>query len=334
MTGKNRGGAAEEIGGYIEFEKNDGPMLHEEALALNSARNALAYLIRAKGIRRIALPNFLCDSVTRLCIACQTDVVFYEVDSSLLPVNGCVDFAGGGGYTWLYLVNYYGQLTNGQICSYRAKHPRLIVDNVQAYYDAPVPGVDTIYSCRKFFGVPDGAFLYTDMQLPEALAQDLSFGRMAHIMGRFDTCASEHYELFTQNERNLESVPLLRMSRLTENLLRGIDYDRVKAKRTENYAYLAARLNGINRLTLHQTSGAFAYPLWLRNGAAVRQRLIAEKIYVPTLWPNVFNEQPESSLAYDLAANLLPLPCDQRYGEVEMRFICEQVMKAVKELDC
>lgn len=50
VTEKNRGGAAEEIGGYIEFEKNEGPMLHEEALALNNARNALAYLIRAKGI--------------------------------------------------------------------------------------------------------------------------------------------------------------------------------------------------------------------------------------------------------------------------------------------
>lgn len=203
---------------------------------------------------------------------------------------------------------------------------------MQAYFDAPVPGVDTIYTCRKFFGVPDGAFLYTDARLQEALAQDVSFGRMTHILGRYDTCASEHYERYTQNERNLETIPLRHMSRLTENLLRGIDYDRVKAKRTENYAYLAARLSGINCLTLHQTLGAFAYPLWLSNGAAVRQRLIAEKIYVPTLWPNVLSEQPESSLAYRLAANLLPLPCDQRYGEAEMRFICEQVLEVVKEL--
>ena len=56
-----------EIGGYIELERFSLPMLHEGALALNSGRNALAYLIRARGIKKLLLPRFLCDSVPKVC---------------------------------------------------------------------------------------------------------------------------------------------------------------------------------------------------------------------------------------------------------------------------
>lgn len=37
-----------EIGGYIESYEHIGSFLHEEAIALNCGRNALAYLIEKK----------------------------------------------------------------------------------------------------------------------------------------------------------------------------------------------------------------------------------------------------------------------------------------------
>lgn len=37
-----------EYGGYIEFEIFHGKMLHENAVALNCGRNALAYLCKTK----------------------------------------------------------------------------------------------------------------------------------------------------------------------------------------------------------------------------------------------------------------------------------------------
>lgn len=315
-----------EIGGYMGLELNEGRMLHEDALALNTARNCLAYLIEARGIRQIALPYYLCDSVARLCESCHVEIQFYCVDENLLPID--VKSLGSG---YLYLVNYYGQLTKEQILGYKAACPRLIVDNIQAYFEEPVLGVDTIYTCRKFFGVPDGAFLYTDAKLGRELERDVSWDRMGHILGRFDTSASEHYEQYTTHEQLLQSVPLRRMSRLTENLLRGIDYERVRTRRTANFSYLAERMGKINRLNLRPIDGAYAYPLWLGHGADIRKRLIAEHIYVPTLWPNVISDTHADSLAQELAANLLPLPCDQRYGEKEMELLCENIDWAISE---
>ena len=51
-----------EIGGYIEFEKYNRPMLHEKAIKLNCGRNALAYLLETKSIKKICMPKFMCDS--------------------------------------------------------------------------------------------------------------------------------------------------------------------------------------------------------------------------------------------------------------------------------
>lgn len=41
----------------------------------------------------------------------------------------------------------------------------IILDNTQSFFQKPISGIDTIYSCRKYFGVPDGAYLSTNILL-------------------------------------------------------------------------------------------------------------------------------------------------------------------------
>lgn len=43
-----------EIGGYLEMEHFHGDILHGNAIALNCGRNALAYIILAKKIKRMS----------------------------------------------------------------------------------------------------------------------------------------------------------------------------------------------------------------------------------------------------------------------------------------
>ena len=175
-----------EFGGYIELDTYRLPMLHEGAVALNCGRNCLAYLIRAKRIRKLCLPAFLCDSVENLCFREGVQVRHYAVGLDFLPEDPSPEAD-----EWLYLVNYYGQLTNERIRGYQKQYERIIVDQSQAYFQMPVENVDTFYTCRKFFGVADGAFLYTDARLEEALPMDESFGRMQFLMRRFERPASE-----------------------------------------------------------------------------------------------------------------------------------------------
>lgn len=314
-----------EIGGYIELDHYGGRMLHEEAIALNCGRNALAYLIKARKIKKIALPYFICDSVTHLCDRYNTEIRYYHIDERFLPQE--LELTDG---EWLYLVDFYGQLSKEDIRLICDKYQRVIVDYAQAYFEMPLVGVDSLYTCRKFFGVPDGAFLYTDARLNEELPQDESFERMHFLLGRYERTASEFYSEYVENNKLFAAAPIMRMSKLTENLLRAVDYEQVKNIRTRNFDYLANRLEQMNLLHINRAQGAFAYPLLLKNGADVRKKLISNKIFVPTLWPNVLEELTEAFYEYRLAENILPLPCDQRYDETDMEYICSLIESIAK----
>ena len=71
------------------------------------------------------------------------------------------------------------------------------------------------------------------------------------------------------------------------------------------------------------------YPLYLENGAEIRKKLQQEKIYIPTLWPDVFDICKESDLEYDYAKSILPIPLDQRYGKEEMAYIAGRIMACI-----
>lgn len=314
-----------EIGGYIEFEHYNQKMLHENAIALNCGRNALAYLVEAKGIKAIVMPKFMCDSCEHILRKHDVSIRYYSVglDFKIKEMEVQTD-------EWLYVVNFYGQLSNEYIKSLQKRYGNIIVDQAQAYFQMPIDRVDTLYTCRKFFGVADGAILYTDKTLNRDIPQDESFERMNFLLGRFERTATEFYPEYIANNCSFEKTTIKSMSKLTENLLRGIDYEMVRNQRTENFTYLHRRLNALNKLELTVPDGAFMYPLYIENGAAVRRALQKEKIYIPTLWPSVFKLCDTTDLEYDMAMNILPLPVDQRYNESDMEYICERILEHIR----
>lgn len=309
-----------EIGGYIELERFRSPMLYEDGIKLNSGRNCLACLIETKGIKQIWMPSFLCASVFDLCGAYGVAVRRYAVDYNFMPVD--LDAAPND---YLYLVNYYGQITEEKLRALKLRYRHLIVDNSQAYFSAPVNGVDTLYTCRKFFGVADGAVLFTDKPPAGRIERAESMRYMTHILGRFERTASEFYALSVENNKRLAGQPIQRMSRITENLLHGIDYEAVARRREDNYLFLHHTFGAINKLDLQTPKGPFAYPLMIDEGARVRKALQARKIYVPMLWPNVVSDSETTRTDRDLAENILPLPCDQRYGRDEMAYMAHHI---------
>ncbi|MBQ7596099.1 MAG: hypothetical protein IJU45_05490 [Clostridia bacterium] len=312
-----------EIGGYIEIDTYNLPMLHEGAIALNCGRNALAYLLRARKIKRLRIPKYICDSVTGVCDREGVPYSLYGIGMDFAPSDE-INLAEG---EWLYFVNYYSQFDNEQIAEYVKKYKRVIVDNAQSYFQMPLPHVDTIYTCRKYFGVADGAFLYTDVKLDEVFPQDESFDRMRFLLGRFERTASEFYAEYSKNNDFFISEPIKQMSKLTYNLLHGVDYDLIKSAREDNYAFLYKKYEKVNGLQLSSHKGTFMYPLFVKNGTEIRKRLQKKKIYIPTLWPEISERY---SVEYSLATDILPLPIDQRYDLNAMEYMVEEIEQCMK----
>ena len=314
-----------EYGGYIEFEYYRGREYHENAVALNSGRHCVEYLIKTKHIDKLYIPFFMCDSVPALCQRLGVSVEYYHTDINFAPkFEKRLE-----NHEWLYVVNYYGQLSDELQRDLKEKHGRIIVDNSQAFFRKPVFSIDTCYTCRKFFGVSDGGYLYTDALIDCDLPVDCSYDRMTFLFGRMEKTASEFYSQYTENNKLFASQPLKKMSVLTHNLMRGIDYDGISKLRKENFAYLHNRLKSVNKLELSVPDGAFMYPLYVENGSEIRKLLQKQKIYIPTLWPDVFNVCNENDLEYGMAKNILPLPVDQRYTKEDMEYIAQKVIKCL-----
>ena len=185
-----------EYGGYLELEQFHGREYHENSIALNCGRGALAYLIQARKIREIALPYFLCGSVAETCRRLKVHIRYYHITEDFMPAEGAC------GDEFFYAVNYYGQVGQDAMGTLAGRCPgRLIADYAQAFFEKPAStGADTLYTCRKFFGVADGAYLYTDKcEEQDGLPLDESFARMGYVLGRYEWTASEFYKEFAEN---------------------------------------------------------------------------------------------------------------------------------------
>lgn len=320
-----------EYGGYIELDTYYRKEYHPDALSLNSARTALRFLIRIRGIKKLYLPAFCCSTVWEACRDEGISWEFYSVDSRFRPDFRKIPAEG----EWLYIVNLYGTLTDSELEHYARTYLRVIADYTHAFFRRPLPTVDTLYSCRKFFGVPDGAYLSLgeDKENSEALALyralplDISCERMHFLLGRYEQPASKFYGEYAENNELFSHEPIKQMSVLTHNLLRGIDYDRAYKRRTDNFAALHDTLGKWNRLKLPEIRGAYAYPFWpdsdLNNheaysGKTLRKMLIEQHIYIPVLWPEVITQEASGPEERRMAENILPLPIDQRYTEIDM----------------
>lgn len=313
-----------EIGGYLGLDEPIGEEYYKNLISLNTARNALVYLIKAKKIKKVYIPYFLCESVKNVLEREGFAYEQYHIDNKLFPklkeklqTN-----------EYLYFVNYFGAFDNETICAIKEKYQNVIVDNVQAFFQKPVDGVDTIYSCRKFFGVPDGAYLSTNSILNEDLDYGEAANRMKHILGRYETeTASLFYSDFKENDSSFKNEKLKKMSKISKNLLSAINYEKVKAIREGNYCCLKNMLGAINSLNFDMPTAPYVYPFYCKNGMTVKRILAENKIYVATLWPNVLGM--EGTIEKDFAENILPLPCDQRYNFDDMKRIVEEILKCL-----
>ncbi len=313
-----------EIGGYFGLEQLVKNEYYKDLIALNSARNALVYILKARKIKKLYIPYFLCESVANVLQREGCVYEYYHIDNALLPVfDKRLDRD-----EYLYIVNYYGQIDKEKAIELKNYYGNIILDNVQAFFQEPIEGMDTIYSLRKFFGVPDGAYLSCDAFLNEEITKDISMNRMKHILGRYEgESATLYYSDFKENDASFKEEPLKYMSLLTKNILGAIDYEGARNLREENYKHLEKELGKINKLDFKMPKGPYAYPFYCENGMDIKKRLAEKKIFVATLWPNVLDMN--GTLEKDFAENILPLPVDQRYSEEDMRYIVEEIQRCI-----
>ncbi len=299
-----------EIGGYFELAGGNQPRYHD-GICLNSGRNALRFIVRKLGIRKVHVPAYTCPVVFEALQKEQVQIEQYALDSSFFP--DC-DFPQND---FIIYNNYFG-VCGGKVKEMAKRYPNLIVDNAQAFYSRQV-GRAAFYSPRKFFGLPDGGIVSGLEGDAEDLPQDVSWDRMSHLLKRVDLGANAGYGDFKENSRLLAQQDVKRMSALTTLLMSQIDCSCAAKQRRQNFKLLKDNLPTRFPMDMADDDVPLVYP-YMTDDFDVRNRLISHGIFVAKYWPGLPNSM-------DMAEQIQPLPIDQRYVSLDMQRIVEGIGK-------
>lgn len=307
------------MGGYFGLELPSGAgEYYSGAYSYQSGRAAFLALLQTHRPRLVWMPWYICDSMLEPLYMAGVEIARYSIDDAL-NIKGDITLQKG---QWLLYVNYFG-LCDAQVESVLARFPRerIVIDSSQAFFSPPRACLANIYSPRKYFGVPDGGYLMTDLSMSVPDKEDEgSVGRSSHLIKRLAGEPESGYADFGQAEAGLSGQKPSRMSQLTRRLLESVDYGSVLLRRKDNFAILHDRLGEFNRFPFSGKSNApLCYP-FVGATSALRQRLIEKRIFMPTYWPGVSHENHDAQM---LAQNILPLPCDQRYCMADMNRLAD-----------
>lgn len=315
------------IGGYFELELPDNKWFpHCDGLLVNSGRNGIEAILRSLPVNsEVLIPKYTCEVVLEPFISTGISHIFYDINENLeltvLPSLKSSQF--------LLYTNYFGVKDRyaDELASIYGN--RLIIDDSQALFHEPTNESSTVYSYRKFVGVPDGAAVVSDLIKDIHPEPATSFGRCSHLLKRIDLGPTEGYPDFTSNDNALKGNCLSGMSNLTKRLLRSVDWISIESIRKENFNYLHKTLGKYNLLEIPAIESfqcPMTYPFRSSN-KKLRNILISRNIFVPTLWPNVLEDCNSDSTEYNLADTIVPIPIDQRYGVEEMQYICDTILQ-------
>jgi hypothetical protein len=303
------------IGGYFELELTKKEEYHQDAIRLNTGRNAFEYLLLANSYTKVYMPFFTCDVLLEPLIKHQISYEFYNIDEQFEPL---FDYEIVQSNEIFLYTNYFG-LKDDFIKTLAVQFKKLIIDNSQSFYSKPLFEIDTFYSPRKFFGVPDGAYLYSNKKLEKFFEKDVSFDRCSHLLKRLDCKIENGHQDFICNDDGLKNQDVKIMSNLTQELLSAVDYNICADKRRLNFNFLHQSLQRSNKLKIDvlNIGVPMVYPYWIED-KYLRQKLVDSKVYTAKYWNNVKRWSLVGSLEHRFVDEIVYLPVDQRYDQIDL----------------
>ncbi len=319
-----------EYGGYLPLELSRGQEYYqmEHVIALNKARSAILLAIQDGSFEKVYLPIFMCPSVAEF-IQRESDIQieYYSIDEKFLPPDIILKEK-----ECMFWANYFGIAKKSDIEMLSGRYgSQLIIDNTQAFFHEPFGDSYFVYSCRKFFGVSDGAYLY-QKNLRKRELEKSSSSKIDYLLQVYELGTNELYHESLLNEEKIEDETILEMSLLTHRILESVDYASVQKKRTDNFKALHHTLSDYNELEipLEGINAPMVYP-FLASNDLLRGKLIENHVYVPQWWKAVLESNEANLFEKKLSKYLIPLPMDQRYSEQDMEAIAQIVISCLEK---
>lgn len=314
-----------EYGGFLPLELNDGQEYYNDYSDVlsryNSIKSAMFFLLENISIKRIYIPYYYCPTTIKAIKSTGINVSFYHIKNDLLP-----DYLPDEENSAVLLVNYFGVITQEvKKIAVGFKNAIVIIDNAHAFFSEPIisNNIYQLYSAKKFFGVPDGAYLIGKGVRSENQAPGHSYEYADYLLLTYEVGTNASYKKKKSADLIIESNPGT-MSVLAMGLLRNVDYAKVREKRERNFEMLHEKLGRYNDLFLIKKCAAYHYPLLItEKGREIKKTLVSRKIYVPTLWLGEDLMRNGNDFELLMSNDAIFLPIDQRYDINDMIYIAD-----------
>ena len=198
-----------------------------------------------------------------------------------------------------------------------------------------------IGSLRKWLPIPDGGILLSKKQIELVqepacndytmyyfIAQVLKY----NYLKRGINSREQKAVFLSYNHEGIESLfsdyTIRKMSRVSLDIMKGLNIETIRNKRNSNYDYLQSLLKEIPQVKIVVDRKGTMTPLGMvilcEKRDELLQYLISKDIYCNVHWKS--NESIKQFQESEfLSSRCITIPCDQRYGESEMALISQRV---------
>lgn len=331
----------------------------EDMTFLNGGKACLIVIsewLRDHDINRILLPSYLCPTIVNTLERCGLQCGYYQVNPDLsIDIEDLARQAEG--QRAVYLINYFGFPHSVVLRNYLAYLQQqgviVVEDNAQAGFRDHSSGDFVFNSMRKL--VPyDGGYLFTrhdivpyvdkfrgaqNRRLPvirkyrQKLADYLIKDEGDHEeLVRLYDLAEEYYEVDMTVEGDAQE----------RRAIEHLDWKGIGQARRRNYAYLLEALRGIAGIepvfpALPQGVVPLGLPVYVKG--VERDRLFdalgEAGIGLTVHWDGILRDPRlnGNATAVEMAAKMLTLVVDQRWGEGEMEYMAGKLRELITK-DC
>jgi len=344
-----------EFGSDIDLESNNAFIKEnvnnkwlENSYLFRSSRDAIKYIAKIQDNCRLAFVPYLC---------CESMIIPFEQygkNVELYPLNS--DYTINEEYflnhieknSIILVSNYLGlkndsKKENDFLEKLKNDYDAIIVrDCTQSLEEALFSDKSkddyTIFSSRKWAGLPDGGILWSnkkiDITYDEVDFKYFDFKKKAmelkskYLETQDANLKQEFMRYFKEAEEIIDNdKSIIEISSFSKDLLYKIDFEKILKIRKEHIKQFENEINNKVKVLSKGTncSGQYA-PIYVQNQKELQKYLAENSIYCPVIWPTTQNKiDKEFDFCNDIISHMLAVPCDQRYTKEEIYFIISKI---------
>ena len=350
-------GSAKEIGSNFEAvnydtnKKNVFWKKNKKTIWLRSARECLFLAgknhIKNNNAKIVLIPSLCCKSMVQPFAQLGYKVEFYNINESFCVDENDLVAKIGESYLILFM-NYFGKKSFKEsfvrylIKTFKASAILDCTHIIDSFWNDDGLFDYKVVSLRKWVPIPDGGlikFSSKNVECSEIVCDDfyskLFYSAMEakarYLINPNDSLKQEYLNTFNlcREILNKEVSPVL-MSDKSLEILKRLDWKKIRKRRRQNYNYLAEKLSSLSEklsVVYNFQKCPFSLPILIDDRDSLQKYLASEGIYCQVLWPLPHGSVSPHSFDETFSKRMLSIPCDQRYDTDDMERIYNAIAR-------